>query len=912
MKKKVLLLAMIAILLLPVFLINVSATEGTQADKTYEVVLLIDVSGSMNQADPNRVSIEAAQSFANNVPDGVDYCKISVILYNTDVITVLNRVDVTQESEAKKYQQCLDTIKSLGKNGVYNEFVCWAKNTDIGSAIVEAKQIISASTASKKTVLLFTDGKIDLDERPAVDTPDEILSETNSYESAEYFSSVGVPMYTIGLNKNNSVDKQYLQKLADMTDGEFWTCTTLDDLNGLFRYFTANFFEVKPQDSQVIPVQPDVVSEAQFNIYGQAIYEANFNLFCLAKIKTYQIISPEGTIVAERKEDGSEVVSDGCKVDGNESRVDVKLLDPADGVWTLRFSSKSKGTLQVDSILFYDLGIVGIDALQVTAGDTVELEPKLYNIDGDFTITTKEIYEEAICTVTVTGNGYNEEYIADVNNEKNGYSLSLPFMTPGEYQVTYFVDHTQFEVKGTGTVTVVAPELVLSANKTTVNRGETVEVSLQLKNSTNSQVIEVPDYLKNSDISAVITLNGELVEEIDVDASKMSFSFTPTQIGSYTASVTMKSESMTVESAQALTVAVENPTIALSVDKDQFDIADGKISVVLKFLDAAGNPLAEYPQFMKDYSVIFAANGKASEAVKLSDLAEGGFAYSYKPGKAGEHTVSVVVEGNGEKMEATVKFTVKASAITMEDDGLPSIKETTLGGTVKKEIELDEIFSDSDGDELTYKVKIDNDDISAEIDDGVLILTIKGGTEGSVSVVVSDGKGAEYTASFDVEVNSLLPLLIAIMIVIVLIGVSIPLILIFLKKRQTVRMTYRVKLSINGEYAVYDIGRASTNRRAKPIMTLKEIMELSTLATYSEGTLSEEAAEDLIRTYCGQISITGYAFKDGVRITLPGGKEKVFNKYAIDIPLISGDEESMDDISVAFGKATDFRDDVLY
>lgn len=914
MRKKLFLLAMIAALFLPILSIHVNAASGS--DKTYEVVMLIDVSGSMMQADPNKVSIEAALRFANNVPSTAESCKISVVLYNSDVIRALERVDVTRGSEKAKYSQNLEIIKNLGKNGKYNEFICWAKDTDIGAAIVEAKDILSSSSAAKKAVLLFTDGKIDLDNRPSVDSPEEILSETNSYESAEYFKSVGVPMYTIGLNKNNSVDKQYLQKLADMTDGKFWSCTSLDDLNDLFTYFTTEFFSVKFQGSEDYPVSPDVITEETFNIYGQAIYEANFNLFCLAKIKTYQVISPEGTVVAERKEDGTETVFEGCVVDSNENKVDIKLLDPTDGEWTLRFSSKERGTLQLGRIYFYDLGIEDGLGSQVVVGETVELSPKLFNIEGNFAVTTKAIYEEARCRVTVSYNGSERQYTAQVNSQGNGYSIELPFSKPGEYQITYQINHDQFDVTATKTVNATTPKLALTTDSQSVGMGEAVKVTGKFVHPINGQTMPIPEYLDGFDLEIAVSMDGKEIAKEKADYSEngneFSFLYTPEKAGQYTVTATVSRYNTEIQAGAPVAFAVWKPQVGLSVEKKEFNIADGKASAQLQFLDAAGKPLTEYPQYMKDYTVVFTVNGKASDAISLSDFAANGSAYSFKPTKAGEYTVSVVVEGNNDRMEASIQFKVKASAITMEEDSLPDIEETIIGGSVQKEIDLEEIFTDSDGDELTFVAESDSDDILVDVDDGMLILTIQSGAVGSVTITVSDGRGATYTASMDVKVNSLLPLIIGIIVAILLIGISIPLILLYLKKRRIIRMKYRIKVSVNNEFAVYDISRASNNRRAKPMMTLKEVLTIPSLASYSQGDLPESDAEDVIRTHGGKISITGYAFKDGIRILLPGGKEKVFQKYVVTVPVKNDSEEDTTEISFAFGKTTDFREEDEY
>ena len=190
----------------------------------------------------------------------------------------------------------------------------------------------------------------------------------------------------------------------------------------------------------------------------------------------------------------------------------------------------------------------------------------------------------------------------------------------------------------------------------------------------------------------------------------------------------------------------------------------------------------------------------------------------------------------------------------------------------------------------------------------MLTVSTKGGAKGTVTIVVKDGRGAEQTVSFKVKVQSYLPLFIILVILVVCIIVAIPIILVVLKKRRTIRMRYRIKLSMNGDSVVYDINRASSNRYAKPMMTVREVLKLRSLATYAGGDMSESDAEKLIQNYCGQVSVTGFPFKDGIKIILPDKKEKVFTTYCQTVQLNTSNDESISDATITFGKTTDFRD----
>ena len=95
-------------------------------------------------------------------------------------------------------------------------------------------------------------------------------------------------------------------------------------------------------------------------------------------------------------------------------------------------------------------------------------------------------------------------------------------------------------------------------------------------------------------------------------------------------------------------------------------------------------------------------------------------------------------------------------------------------------------------------------------------------------------------------------------------------------------------------------------------MTLKAILSEPTLANYTSGDLSQAAAESAIYAYGDKLTLTGFVFKDGIRIKMGKNKEKVFHKYVVSIPVKFSDEEDSTEVTFALGKTSDFQEDELY
>ena len=229
-------------------------------------------------------------------------------------------------------------------------------------------------------------------------------------------------------------------------------------------------------------------------------------------------------------------------------------------------------------------------------------------------------------------------------------------------------------------------------------------------------------------------------------------------------------------------------------------------------------------------------------------------------------------------------------------------------GTVSQEIDLREFFKDSDGDALQFAVDFEGKGIDCELKNGILYVEAIGGAKGEITIRVADGQGAECEKTFAVHVKSSMPLFIAGIVFVVLLAIGIPVALVVINKRRIPRMRYRIKIALNGDYAIFDINKAAAVRLAKPVMTVREILNMTTLATRTAGNMSLAAEEKMVSTYGNKINISGFAFKEGIRVILEDGKERVFMKSVVSVPIKSNDDEDWD-VSFAFGKTSDFRED---
>ena len=177
----------------------VSADLASSKALPLDVLLLVDVSGSMaGQAIAN--VRQAATAFIQGLaPDD----RVAITSFS-DSVTPL--VDFT--TDRRQAQAAIDGLTAGGNTALYQ-------------ATADAAEKIAASPASRRAVVLLTDG--------AEDGVPLTVSRDDSLKAA--FDS-GVPFFTIG--EGTDIDRQYLQALAAFTRGRYLEAPQLSDITNVY------------------------------------------------------------------------------------------------------------------------------------------------------------------------------------------------------------------------------------------------------------------------------------------------------------------------------------------------------------------------------------------------------------------------------------------------------------------------------------------------------------------------------------------------------------------------------------------------------------------------------------------------------------------------------------------------------
>ena len=207
---------------------KVDISSQTKSTKGIDIVMAIDVSGSMLAKDlkPNRM--EALKKVASNFVEGRPNDRIGIVVYAAEAYT---KTPVTSDKAIVQ-----DAIRGIKYDNVLQD------GTGIGMGLTTAVNRLKDSKAKSRVIILLTDG---------VNNAGFIEPETASQIAKEY----GIKVYTIGIGTNGDamfpyayapnggflfkmmpveIDVNLLQAIARNTGGKYFRANSNSKLESIY------------------------------------------------------------------------------------------------------------------------------------------------------------------------------------------------------------------------------------------------------------------------------------------------------------------------------------------------------------------------------------------------------------------------------------------------------------------------------------------------------------------------------------------------------------------------------------------------------------------------------------------------------------------------------------------------------
>lgn len=261
-------------LLVSVGCLSIGAAERKVEIKKPDVRLLIDISGSMKNNDPNNLRVPALQLVTNLLPEGAEAGVWAFGRY-INMLVPAARVDSQWQEKATL------SAKKINSAGLF---------TNIGGVLEKASYgWKTPNDKEKRSLILLTDGMVDISKDGSVNAKERtrILNEI-----LPKLIKAKVVIHTVALSQN--ADHELLKALSTQTDGWYQAVESAEQLQ---RVFLKIFEQSATRDS--LPLNDNI-----FNV-DASIEEMTLLVFKQSTQDTTSLLAPDGKTLTGASSDGS-------------------------------------------------------------------------------------------------------------------------------------------------------------------------------------------------------------------------------------------------------------------------------------------------------------------------------------------------------------------------------------------------------------------------------------------------------------------------------------------------------------------------------------------------------------------------------------------------------------------------------
>ncbi|WP_019637163.1 VWA domain-containing protein [Paenibacillus fonticola] len=407
---------------------TVSANSGqeigqkNQAD-AFDAVFVLDISYSMNKADPGKIANEVIHMFMDM--SEASRTRIGFVAYNDQIVA---SKPLTSISVAANKAELKQKIAGLRRSG-YTDLGLGLRT---GGNLITSKADTGDQGGRKPFMILLSDGETDFgpgsrSRRTADDSAKDVEIAISKAQQDGY------PIYTIGLNHDGTVNPNELERIANETGGASYITSSADDLPEIFnRIFAAEMRSVLHPIAGVTATGQ--LQELQVDIPNSSMKEANLILLSEHPLKETQLFYS----------------SENIRMFKSGSYTLVKVLQPKKGTAKLKFRGTAGDLIKINLLGSYELELkAAITNEEVIKGHPAAIEAYLTDSMTQERLMEQEVYQSLKGRLVVTSLDTNDEVIVEMNNEKTRFYTEYTFPVSGNYTWQVRLDGPSFFRYGT-------------------------------------------------------------------------------------------------------------------------------------------------------------------------------------------------------------------------------------------------------------------------------------------------------------------------------------------------------------------------------------------------------------------------------------------------------------------------------
>lgn len=414
------------------FIMALACTAAASAAETkipnYDIMLVVDDTGSMRRNDPNSIASVALQRFADSIP--MEGSRIGMATYSEGILSALPMIEIKDQSGKETLKEYAQT--GLTRGGAY---------TDLSTALEYAVSQLrnQPKSDSFQAIIAVSDGE---------NTYANDTARRRSEENLAKVMEVNIPVYLILISAEDSSSvRDYMDNIATGTGGKLFQVDSGDAIDGVLSEIKSDIYNDVTSPDTIITVVHDEPVEWPFRL-ADNIFEANVKLTYSDKSLSMQLKDANGREIPMDESNGIIVshVEDYSGIQTN-----IKLLEPAAGDYTLVLTSQdAPQTVMGEVIWNYEIYVdVEMSPSQVTEGELVTVTARLMRGDEPY----KDLsFTNLTAALTLDGQAFDGgDGKMDWNDADGYFQCSFSAPSPSDASLTQEDHEVVVTVRGTST-----------------------------------------------------------------------------------------------------------------------------------------------------------------------------------------------------------------------------------------------------------------------------------------------------------------------------------------------------------------------------------------------------------------------------------------------------------------------------
>ncbi|MEY8746892.1 VWA domain-containing protein [Bacillales bacterium AN1005] len=373
--------------------VHADSSVKTQAYEGLDAMFVLDVSYSMNETDKDRIAEEVIHMFMDMSSE--PKTRLGFVAYNDKITSSVPLMDISSSGARNNLRSRVDGLKRSGY-------------TDLGLGLRRGASLLEQSKTDQRKpfMILLSDGETDLrgsTNRTPADSSKDVDKVIQMAQQAGY------PIYTVGLNRDGTVNPAELERIAKETGGSSFITGSADDLPEIFnRIFADQIQSVLVSVAAVTAT--GAMQEVTVDIPNSSMADANIIMLSDHAVSEAQLYYQSSNV--------SFIRSDKYAL--------MKIIRPVKGQFKLKFKGHSGDLVKINLLGNYNVSASAHMATELPVkGQSITFNAALYDqatepkpiqdldvykgLAAELIVSTSEGTSERV-TLTNTGSGFTGNY----------------------------------------------------------------------------------------------------------------------------------------------------------------------------------------------------------------------------------------------------------------------------------------------------------------------------------------------------------------------------------------------------------------------------------------------------------------------------------------------------------------------